>query len=75
MGDAPIFCSLDAVTILDQVEGALAFLDTIGTRKDVATYRRMRLVLEAAHRRIHNQLHQHGYYHEHSAQADHSEHH
>jgi len=73
--DAPIFCSLDAVTILEQVEGALAYLDTIGTRKDVATYRRMRLVLEAAHRRIHNQLHQRGYYHEHSAQEDHPEHH
>jgi len=75
VGKKPIYRSLDAVTILDQVEGALAYLDTIGTRKDAPTYRRMRLVLQAAHRRIHNQLHQRGYYHEHTVQEDHPEHH
>lgn len=55
----------DAVTILDQIEGALAYLDTVGTRADTRAYKRMRLVLTEAHRSLHNRLHQRGRYHEH----------
>jgi hypothetical protein len=75
VGDSPILAAADAVTILEQVEGALAYLDTVGTRRDTETYRRMRLVLESAHRRIHNRLHSQGHYHEHSPLEDHHEHH
>jgi hypothetical protein len=67
----PLMAAADAVTILDQVEGALAYLDTVGTRADDRTYKRMRLALESAHRSLHNRLHQRGYYHEHTAPKEH----
>ena len=39
------FAAADAVTILEQIEGAIAYLDTVGTRADAKTYKRMRLIL------------------------------
>jgi len=60
------FSAADAVTILDQIEGALAYIDTIGTRAEDEVYKRIRLKLTAAYRSLHNELHQHGHYHEHT---------
>ena len=71
---APFFAAADALTILEQVEGALAYFDTVGTRAETAAYRRMRLVLTSAHRALHNRLHQHGVLHEHTSATDHPEH-
>jgi len=65
----------DAVTILEQIEGALAYLDTVGTRKSDAARKRMRLVLTSAHRGLHNRLHQAGHFHQHTPVDDHPEHH
>ena len=70
-----LLAAADAVTILEQVEGALAYLDTIGTRADEAAYKRMRLVLVSAHRALHNRMHQLGHYHDHTPVTDHPEHH
>jgi hypothetical protein len=56
---------LDALTILEQIEGALAYVDTIATRPDVQAYKRMRLALISAHRSLHNRLHEAGHYHNH----------
>jgi hypothetical protein len=53
------------MTILDQIEGALAYLDTVGTRAETAAYKRMRMVLTASHRKLHNRMHRHGQYHDH----------
>jgi hypothetical protein len=75
VADTPFFAAADALTILDQIEGAIAYLDIIGTRAQATAYRRMRLVLESAHRAVHNRLHQAGHYHEHTAVLDHPEHH
>ena len=75
VGETPFFAAADALTILDQIEGALAYLDTVGTRAETAVYRRMRMVLESAHRSVHNRLHEAGHYHEHTAPKDHPEHH
>jgi hypothetical protein len=61
----------DAVTILDQIEGALAYIDTVGTRAQDEIYKRMRLKLTSVYRTFHNQLHQEGQYHEHSVGTDH----
>jgi len=72
---SPFFSAADAVTILEQVEGALAYIDTVGTRAETKRYREMRLVLTSAHRGLHNRLHQAGRYHEHTAVDDHQEHH
>jgi hypothetical protein len=70
-----MLAAADAVTILEQIEGALAYLDTIGTRAEDRAYKRMRLVLETAHRSLHNRMHQAGYFHDHSPLEDHQEHH
>mgnify|MGYP001067175905 CR=1 FL=1 len=72
---SPFYAAADAATILEQIEGALAFLDTVGTRAETRRYREMRLVLESAHRRLHNRMHELGHYHDHSATEDHPEHH
>jgi hypothetical protein len=72
---SPMLAAADAVTILEQIEGTLAYLDTVGTRAEDAAYKRMRLVLTSAHRTLHNRMHQLGYYHGHTPMTDHSEHH
>jgi hypothetical protein len=62
----PFYAAADALTILEQIEGALAYLDTIGTRAETAAYRRMHLLLESAHRDFHNRMHQMGSMHDHT---------
>jgi hypothetical protein len=69
------YAAADAVTILEQIEGAMAYLDTVGTRAEARAYKRMRLVLESAHRRLHNRMHEQGHFHGHTATTDHPEHH
>jgi hypothetical protein len=64
----------DAMTILQQIEGSLAYFDTLGTRADTETYRRLRLMLTSVHRELHNRLHRHGVHHDHTPVADHEEH-
>ncbi|MCX6359892.1 MAG: CehA/McbA family metallohydrolase [Armatimonadetes bacterium] len=71
----PAFSAPDALTIVEQIEGAMAFLDTVGTRAEAAATRRMRLLLTQAHREMHNKLHRAGVYHDHTAGTDHTEHH
>ncbi|MBN1937508.1 MAG: CehA/McbA family metallohydrolase [Anaerolineae bacterium] len=72
---SPMLAAADAVTILEQIEGTMAYLDTVGTRKDDRTYKRMRLILESAHRSLHNRMHRQGYYHPHTPVTDHPAHH
>ncbi len=70
-----LLAAIDAVTILDQIEGSLAFVDTIGTRAEDRVYKRMRLALESAYNRLHTRMHRQGKFHEHSHRSDHAEHH
>jgi hypothetical protein len=56
----------DAATILEQIEGALAYLDTVGTRAETTARRRMRMLLTSVHRELHNRMHQMGQYHDHT---------
>ena len=70
-----MLAAADAVTILEQIEGALAYVDTVGTRAGDEAYKRMRLVLTSAHRSLHNRMHQLGHYHDHTPVTDHGEHH
>ncbi|TIQ34103.1 MAG: hypothetical protein E5X48_20780 [Mesorhizobium sp.] len=69
-----LFAAADALAILDQIEGSMAYIDTIGTRAEVKRYKEMRLLLESAHRRLHNRMHQMGFDHTHTVGAHHSEH-
>ena len=66
---SPLLAAADAVTILEQIEGALVYLDTVGTRAEDRVYKRMRLEVESAHRLLHNRLHQQGYYHQHLSES------
>ena len=70
----PFMAVADAVTILEQIEGALAYIDTIATRAEDIIYKRMRLILTSAHRDLHNRLHLEGHYHHHTITKDHPEH-
>ena len=72
--DSPMLAAADGVTILEQIEGTLAYLDTVGTRKDEVTYKRMRMVLSSAYRNLHNRMHAAGYYHNHSPVENHEGH-
>jgi hypothetical protein len=71
---SPFTAAADAMSILTQIEGAIAYMDTIAPQQDVATHKRLRLILTAAHRKLHNQMHMAGVFHEHSAVADHPSH-
>ncbi len=73
--DSKLYSEVDALTILEQIESAQVYLETIGTRADEAAYKRMRLLLESTHRKVHNRMHQMGYYHKHNPVSDHPEHH
>lgn len=66
VGDAPIFASTDAVEILRQIEGSLAYLDTIAPRSDEARHARARAALQLAHHRLHHRLHKLGAHHSHA---------
>lgn len=69
--NSPMFAGADALTILEQIEGAMAYLDTVGTRTEENAYKRMRLVLESTHRTLHNRMHQISVYHQHNPITDH----
>ena len=75
VGKGQFFAAADAETILEQIEGVQAFLETVGTRAEAKAYKRMRMVLTAAHRQLHNRMHQAGMYHQHTPTEDHREHH
>jgi hypothetical protein len=68
------FAAADALTILEQIEGAIAYVDTIGTRADDQVYKRLRMKLTAAYRKLHNEMHQKGHYHGHNPLTHHDEH-
>ena len=65
----------DALSILEQIEGTLAYIDTVGTRAETEQFKRIKLVLESVHRTLHNRMHQLGHFHEHTVGEDHTEHH
>ncbi|MCZ6632441.1 MAG: CehA/McbA family metallohydrolase [bacterium] len=69
--DKPLFNQPDATAVLDQIEGAIAYLDTIAPRPDATRFRQMRATLEAAHNRLHQRMHKNGIFHEHTPLHDH----
>ena len=59
------FSAPDAISMLDQIEGSLAYIKHIGTQAETRRYKAMRLVLEQAYKTLHDRLHQSGYDHSH----------
>jgi len=70
-----LFSQPDALAVLEQIEGAMAFVDTLAPRPEATRYKKMRATLEAAHNRLHQQMHRQGVYHQHTPLHNHSEHH
>jgi hypothetical protein len=65
VGGRPHFREQDAADVLDQIQGAIAYVDTLATRADVRHHQRLRTVLEGAYTRLHQRLHAAGAYHRH----------
>lgn len=63
-GKAP-FSEVDAITVLEQIQGAIAYVDTIATRPDARRFKLMRATLEAAYSRLHQKMHAGGVFHDH----------
>lgn len=71
---SPFLSAADVMTVLEQIEGAVAYIDTVGTRAENRAYKKMRLEMTAAHRALHNRMHQAGVFHGHTPVANHKEH-
>jgi hypothetical protein len=69
------FVKNDAMAVLEQIEGAIAYVDTIAPRPEAKRYKQLRATLEAAHNRLHQQMHQNGVFHDHTPLHDHTLHH
>jgi len=67
----PLFAPKDAMAVLEQIEGAIAYVDTIATRPAAQRFKQMRATLEAAHNRLHQRMHQNGLFHRHTPLHDH----
>jgi len=70
----PIFNAPDAVTILDQIEGATAYVKTLGTKAQESQFKLALAALSGAHRALHNKMHAAGHFHNHSPEDIHSGH-
>jgi hypothetical protein len=66
VGGAPHFAPRDAMAVLEQIEGAIAYVDTIAPRPEAQRFKQMRATLEGAYNRLHQRLHQAGVFHRHT---------
>ena len=66
VGDQAIFAQADAMAVLEQIEGAIAYVDTLAPRPEVQRLRQIRATLETAHNRLHQRLHAQGVFHRHT---------
>jgi hypothetical protein len=66
-----IFSQKDAGLVLDQIEGALAYVDTLAPRPEAKKYRQLRAELEGAYNRLHQRMHAQGVFHRHTPLHDH----
>jgi hypothetical protein len=69
----PLFSPKDAVAVLEQIEGALAYVDTIAPRPAAQRFKQMRTTLEAAYNRLHQRMHANGLFHRHTPLHDHGQ--
>jgi hypothetical protein len=66
VGDAPIFSHPDASAVLEQIEGAIAYVDTVAPRPEARRFTQLRATLESAHNRLHQRMHEQGVAHLHT---------
>lgn len=51
-----LFSESDAGTVLDQIEGAIAYVDTLAPRPDARRFQELRATLEVAHNLLHQRM-------------------
>ena len=73
VGDKPIFVTKDAMAVLEQIEGAIAYVDTLAPRPAAQRFKQLRATLEGAYTRLHERLHQQGHFHRHTALHSHDQ--
>jgi len=66
VGGRPHFAQADAAAVLTQIEGALAYVDTLASRPAAERFRQLRATIASAHQRLHQRMHQHGLMHQHT---------
>ena len=66
-----IFAQHDAIVVLEQIEGAIAYVDTLAPRPDALRFKQLRATLETAHNRLHQRMHKNGIYHDHTLLHEH----
>ncbi len=66
VGGQALFATKDAMAVLEQIEGAMAYVDTIAPRPEAQRFKQMRATLESAYNRLHQRLHQSGTFHRHT---------
>ncbi len=60
-----LFSAMDSMAVLDQIQGALAYVDTLAPRAEARRLRQLRATLETAYTRLHERMHAAGVYHTH----------
>lgn len=73
VGDKPIFVTKDAMAVLEQIEGAIAYVDTLAPRPAAQRFKHLRATLEGAYTRLHERMHQQGHFHRHTALHSHDQ--
>ncbi len=64
----------DAIAVLEQIEGAIAYVDTLAPRPAARQFKKVRAAIAAAHNRLHQLMHRQGIYHQHNPLHEHGEH-
>lgn len=72
VGDKPLFAQADAMTVLEQIEGAIAYVDTLAPRPAAQRFKQLRATLETAHNQLHQRMHRAGLYHHHTPLHNHA---
>jgi hypothetical protein len=71
VGDRPLWVEADAIAVLEQIEGALAYVDTLAPRPEAQRLKQLRATLERAHRKMHARLHHQEVLHKHTTLHSH----
>jgi hypothetical protein len=66
VGGAEHFTAKDATLVLEQIEGALAYVDTIAPRPAAQRFKQLRATIEGTYNRLHQRMHQAGLFHRHT---------
>jgi hypothetical protein len=73
VAEKPLFVETDAMAVLEQIEGAIAYVDTLAPRPEAQRYKQLRVTLENAHNRLHQRLHRQGIFHRHTPPHGHEQ--